>query len=45
MITANAIPSIVQTPAASPSMPSLKLTTFISATSQITVSQPPSCGN
>ena len=44
-MTANAMPSIVHTPAASPSMPSLKLTTFISATSQMTVSHPPSCGS
>ncbi len=42
---ANAIPSIVQTPAASPSTPSEKLTTFISPTSQTTVSKPPAFGN
>ena len=35
---ANAMPSIVQTPAASPSTPSEKLTTFIIPTSQMTVS-------
>ena len=42
---ANAIPSIVHSPAASPSTPSEKLTTFISPTSQITVSTPPALGN
>ena len=42
---ANAIPSIVHSPAASPSTPSEKLTTFISPTSQITLSTPPAFGN
>ena len=42
---ANAIPSIVQSPAASPSTPSEKLTTFISPTSQIALSTPPAFGN
>ena len=41
----NAIPSIVHRPAASPSTPSEKFTTFISPTSQITVSAPPVFGN
>ncbi len=41
----NATPSIVHRPAARPSTPSVKLTTFISATSQITVSTGPACGN
>src|ERR1035437_10118293 len=41
----NPIPSIVQPPAANPSTPSEKLTTFISPTSQITVSTPPVLGN
>ena len=40
-----AMPSIVHTPAASPSTPSEKLTTFISPTSQMTVSTPPVFGN
>src|SRR5437660_6276333 len=44
-ITANATPSIAHSPAASPSTPSEKLTTFISPTSQITVSTPPAFGN
>ena len=44
-ITENAIPSIVHRPAARPSTPSEKLTTFISPTSQITVSTPPVLGN
>ena len=44
-MTAKATPSIVQTPAARPSTPSEKFTTFISATSQTTVSGPPSWGN
>ena len=42
---ANAMPSIVHTPAASPSTPSEKLTTFIIPTSQITVRKPPAFGN
>ena len=41
----NAIPSIVHSPAASPSTPSEKLTTFISPTSQMTVSYAPAFGN
>ena len=44
-MTENATPSIVHSPAASPSTPSEKLTTFISPTSQITVSTPPVLGN
>src|SRR5579875_1931017 len=44
-ITAKATPSIAHRPAASPSMPSEKLTTFISATSHSTVRNPPSWGN
>ena len=44
-MTAKAMPSIVHTPAARPSMPSEKLTTFIIPTSQITVSTPPAFGN
>ncbi len=44
-MTAKATPSIVQTPAARPSTPSEKFTMFISATSQTTVSGPPSWGN
>lgn len=43
-ITASAAATIVQTPAASPSTPSLKLTTFISATSPTTVTVPPAWG-
>lgn len=43
-ITASAAATIAQTPAASPSTPSLKLTTFISATSPTTVTVPPACG-
>ena len=42
---AKATPSIVHSPAASPSTPSEKLTTFISPTSQMTVSTPPALGN
>ena len=42
---ANAMPSIAHRPAASPSTPSEKLTTFIIPTSQITVSTPPAFGN
>ncbi len=42
---ANAMPSIVHTPAASPSTPSEKLTTFIRPTSQIALRTPPACGN
>ena len=40
-ITANVTPAMPQTPAASPSRPSRKLTMFITATIQITVSVPP----
>ena len=39
------MPSIAHSPAASPSTPSEKLTTFISPTSHSTVRKPPSCGN
>ena len=42
---ANAIPSIVHSPAASPSTPSERFTTFIRPTSQITVSTPPVFGS
>ena len=42
---ANAIPSIVHRPAARPSTPSEKFTTFIRPTSQITVSAPPVFGS
>jgi hypothetical protein len=42
---ANATPSIVHKPAARPSTPSEKLTTFIIPTSQITVSASPALGN
>ena len=44
-MTANATPSIVHRPAARPSTPSEKFTTFIIPTSQITVSTPPVFGN
>ena len=42
---ANATPSIVHSPAASPSTPSEKFTTFIRPTSQITVRTPPVFGS
>ena len=41
-ITANVRPEIAQTPAASPSRPSRKLTMFITATIPITVTDAPS---
>jgi hypothetical protein len=44
-ITANAIPSIVHSPAARPSTPSVRLTTFMSTTSHNTVRAPPALGN
>jgi len=42
---AKATPSIVHKPAARPSTPSEKFTTFINPTSQITVRTPPALGN
>ncbi len=42
---ANVIPAIVHTPAASPSTPSEKFTTFINPTSQTALSTPPVLGN